>query len=321
MNSNSEMIVILCSRLCMGESIKPLESAEWSKFALRIRDSGLEPKNLSDFSKDELVKKLLIKDEFAQRILDLIGRSVSLFIELERYFNIGIKIVTRADKAYPNKLSRNLGNSKPPFFYYAGDINICDDESIGFVGSRNISETDISNVQELVNKANKLGYTIVSGGAKGVDSIATNQSLLNGSAVVEFVADSMIKKIKVANYSKAIRDGRLVVLSAVNPDGGFNVGNAMSRNKFIYTSSKATIVVKTDYNKGGTWAGAIENMRQKWSPVYCVENNRYEGNRALISQGAIAINTEWDFNIEKKDKVERIQEISIFELLNSNNKV
>src|SRR6185369_2265428 len=48
-----------------------------------------------------------------------------------------------------------------------------------------------------------------------------------------------------------------------------NVGHAMQRNKLIYALSNAALVVSSDYDKGGTWTGAVEQLdKLKYIPVY-----------------------------------------------------
>ena len=52
----------------------------------------------------------------------------------------------------------------------------------------------------------------------------------------------------------------LVLLSPYDPNAGFNVGNAMQRNKLIYALADAALVVNSDLGKGGTWTGAVEQL-------------------------------------------------------------
>jgi predicted Rossmann fold nucleotide-binding protein DprA/Smf involved in DNA uptake len=64
---------------------------------------------------------------------------------------------------------------------------------------------------------------------------------------------------------------------------GFNVGHAMQRNKLIYALADAALVVTSDFEKGGTWAGAIEQLEKlRFVPVF-VRNgaNAGKGNSAL----------------------------------------
>ena len=82
-------------------------------------------------------------------------------------------------------------------------------------------------------------------------------------------------------------EGRLVLISPYDPAAGFNVGHAMQRNKLIYALADAALVVTSDFEKGGTWAGAIEQLeRLHFVPVF-VRNGAYagKGNSALLNRG------------------------------------
>ena len=62
----------------------------------------------------------------------------------------------------------------------------------------------------------------------------------------------------------------------------------MGRNKLIYTLSDYAIVVASDAEKGGTWAGATEAMRAKWLPVFVLNHSAMsDGNKLLLQKGAI----------------------------------
>lgn len=82
------------------------------------------------------------------------------------------------------------------------------------------------------------------------------------------------------------------------PDAGFNAGIAMQRNKYIYVQSEATVVVKSDYNKGGTWGGASEALKKDYCPVLCRDHRKYPGNSGLIRLGAVPIDDRWDGNVD-----------------------
>ena len=121
------------------------------------------------------------------------------------------------------------------------------------MGSRNIGDDDTLFTIETVKKTVSKGFGVVSGGAKGVDSTAEAEALRLGGYAVAFLSDSMKRKIKASDTICAIQECRLLLLSAVKPDAGFNAGVAMMRNRYIYAQSSGTVIVKSDYNKGGTW--------------------------------------------------------------------
>lgn len=315
MNSNSNAILTLCSHLCVGDEVMPLEPKEYSEFADKLLAGGKAPGDLFEMSRSEIKEQLHIGEELTDRILRLIDRNASLCFALEQLRQMGIEAMTRADSQYPAALKTKLSGSCPPIFYYAGNPELLHLPAIGFVGARTVEPADIDFTKSAVQKVVSLGYGVVSGGAKGIDTIAGTEAILRDSFSIEYLSDSMLKKLKSSEIVKRIQNGKLLMLSPVRPDAGFHVGIAMMRNRYIYAQSEATVVVHSDLNKGGTWNGALENSRHGWCPTLCWDHP-YPGNRALIEKGAIAIDDTWDGHIpvspsgEKKEE-EPIQ-ISLF---------
>ena len=315
MNDRSTAIAVLCSHLCAGEGVSPLEPKEYSSFAALLRSRQLDPEAILHFGKQDFMQALDMTDEQAERFLRLLDRSASLSFELSKYESMGVTVLTRADAAYPKKLKEKLGNACPPLFYAAGDPAIAARSAIGFVGSRSIGDSDILFVQSAVRNVLKNGHVIVSGGAKGCDSIAEETALDAGGTAIAYLSDSMLRKLRNAKTLQAVQQGRLLLLSVAKPDAGFNTGIAMMRNKYIYAQSDATLIVKSDYNKGGTWSGATENLRNRWALTLCRNHLSYPGNKALIEKGAIPVDDDWDGNIQtlaEKEKQESAEQLSLF---------
>ena len=317
MSPNSEAIMILCSHLCVPEDLKPLEPHEWSKLAENLMKLNLTPEQLLGFEHSDFTKKLGIDDSEAERMERLIARSGSLRFALTKYEDIGMLFVTRADADYPPKLKKKLGNGCPPMFYCAGDLRLLTKPAAGYVGSRNVDEADIDFTGKAVAATAKNGYAVVSGGAKGVDSFSAVAALREGVAVIECLADSMLRKLKDKNVTSEIRAGHMLLLSAVSPDAGFSVGTAMMRNRYIYAQSDGTVVVHSEKGKGGTWAGATENLKKEWCHTFCRDCD-YPGNRELIKMGAIPIDETWDGRLTApeihKKAEEKVEQLSLFDL-------
>lgn len=293
MSRNSEAITIFCSRLGVANDIEPLEPKEWSDLAAKLITRDLAPENLLDFEEADFIEQLNCTSEEATRYMRLIDRSGSLAFELSKYENMGIQIITRADNEYPKQLKRKLGNACPPLFYYAGDLELLNRPAVGYVGSRDVSPEDITFTVNTVAKTVCNGYTVVSGGAKGVDSVSASTAMSEDGFVVEYLADSMLRKMRDSGLVGLIRDGRVLLMSVVVPTAGFNVGMAMMRNRYIYAQSEGTVIIRSDKGKGGTWAGATENLKRNWCPTLCRDCN-YPGNKELIRLGAIPITETWD---------------------------
>lgn len=297
-NKNHDAIVILCSDLCLNEDLKPFSASQWSTFAEKLLKANKTPADILDFN-DDIQKELELDIIEINRIKKLLGRSASLAFEIANLNKMGIYIITRADEKYPSKIKHVLSKKSPPLFYYCGNLDLLNDDLVGFVGSRNASSADIDYTKSAVKHFLNQGYSIISGGAKGVDKTATEYAIDNGKFAVEILADSLTRRIKEPKIYKGIIENRLLLLSQSKPSEHFKVGLSMQRNKYIYSLSDFTVVVKSDYEKGGTWTGAKEAINKKYTDVCCWDNKRYNGNQKLIELGASKI--DMNFNIIKTE--------------------
>lgn len=315
MTQDSNAILTLCSHLCVGEGVRPLEPKEYSDLVTLLTQAGKAPGDLFDLTPADLAAVLHLDGAQTTRFRRLLDRNASLSFELSRYQNMGIEVVTRADAAYPRRLKKKLGNSCPPLFYYAGDLTLAEHLLVGYVGARTVSQEDLDFTVQAVRKTTQLGYGVVSGGAKGVDTIAGTEALRSGGVCVEYLSDSLLKKLSKSDTIRQIQDGRLLLMSAAKPDAGFNVGMAMMRNRYIYAQSAMTVIVRSDLNKGGTWTGATENLRHQWSPALC-RDHPYPGNQALIGKGALPIGDDWDGTLpaQRIQQADPYEQASFFDL-------
>jgi predicted Rossmann fold nucleotide-binding protein DprA/Smf involved in DNA uptake len=108
-----------------------------------------------------------------------------------------------------------------------------------------------------------------------------------GGQAVGIIADSLSRSIRQPDVREFVAEGRLVLLTPYQPDNGFSVGAAMGRNKVIYGSADYAVVVSSDYQKGGTWSGAVETLTAGWCPIFVRSGDDVSvGNRELINKGA-----------------------------------
>ncbi len=174
-----------------------------------------------------------------------------------------------------------------------------------------MDEEGIRFTQKLVEKAAREHLIIYSGGAKGIDTVSEKAALEYGSAAVSFVADSLLSKIRKKDILDAVINKKHLLLSDVKPDAGFSAARAMNRNKYIYASSYGTFVAASDYNTGGTWAGATEALKNRWTKVFVWQNERYEGNRKLIEKGAVPYCFSDESLLELITKKETFQQVDL----------
>ena len=294
LSSLEQVIALLTLNISDGTKSlehKPFSIREWIDFVRWTNSQKIDFEKLIEkrYLEKEIVKlsQLKITEE---RVKTLMGRGAQLGLLLEQWSRYGIGLIFKKDKEYPQVLKKKLKNFAPSVFFVCGNQAILNTKAIAVVGSRKTSNERLDFARRLGGDIADAGYSILSGLAKGVDEEAILGSLEKGGTAIAFLADSLSKKSTSKKYRKFIKDGNLVLLSLVNPTAGFNVGNAMQRNKYIYCSSDKAVVVHSTLEKGGTWAGAVENLKANWTETFVfVNEEECAGNDELIKKGAVAL--------------------------------
>lgn len=309
-SDNAMTAILLCSFIGMNHDgdAKPLTLKEWNELLDRVVQNKQQPSTIMD---QNFLKDIGYSPEYIERIKRLIYRGGTVAFALEELEKKGIGIVTQFDTDYPILIKRKLKRKAPPILFYYGDIGLAKKIGIGVVGSRNVDEEGIRFTQKLVEKAAREHLIIYSGGAKGIDTVSEKAALEYGSAAVSFVADSLLSKIRKKDILDAVINKKHLLLSDVKPDAGFSAARAMNRNKYIYASSYGTFVAASDYNTGGTWAGATEALKNRWTKVFVWQNERYEGNRKLIEKGAVPYCFSDESLLELITKKETFQQVDL----------
>ncbi|HIS60750.1 MAG TPA: DNA-protecting protein DprA [Candidatus Scybalomonas excrementigallinarum] len=287
-SQNSMCAILLCSYVGIDKnsSLKPLSIGEWNTFLDGIIHIKAEPSII--FSTDNSwMEKMNYSNQQKERMIELISRGASVAFELEELEKKGVNIVSLFDSDYPILIRKKLKKKAPPILFYAGNLELAKKIGIAIVGSRNVDDEGIEFTKKLVQKAANEKLIIYSGGARGVDTISEMTALHSGSAVVSFLSDSLLSRIKKQEVIKYIIAGTLLLFSDVKPDVGFTAARAMNRNKYIYASAYGAFVIESDYNKGGTWNGAIESIKNDYTKTLIWNNKKYNGNLKLIENGGI----------------------------------
>jgi predicted Rossmann fold nucleotide-binding protein DprA/Smf involved in DNA uptake len=290
------VLMALCSGFGLpegaaAEGTAPFTLSEWNKLARQVHDSPLkQPSALQGLTAADLARELTLPPDDAERIVRLLDRSGRLALELEGLFSRGLWAVTRADEQYPAKLRDTLKHQAPTVLFGAGDVQLLRRGGIAVIGSRNIDETGTAFAQEVGRKAAAARLPVVSGGARGTDRLAMGGALEAGGIAFGVMADSLERTVRQPDLRQLLLDGQLVLLTPYAPTAGFSVGMAMGRNKVIYGLADFAVVVSSDFQTGGTWAGAVEALKAGWCPVFARDGADVpKGNQELIKQGAAAL--------------------------------
>lgn len=94
----------------------------------------------------------------------------------------------------------------------------------------------------------------------------------------------------------------MVLVTPFYPEAGFNAGNAMARNRYIYGLADHALVIDSALGSGGTWEGALEDLQHKWVPLFVRSPGEGPGNGELLRRGAVAFSMQADAATSLEEK-------------------
>jgi predicted Rossmann fold nucleotide-binding protein DprA/Smf involved in DNA uptake len=291
LSHDAQAILLLTAPLIAGRSepsSQLLTPGEYNRLARALRDRQRRPADLLGSDAGELIGGGLSMLD-GGRLQRLLGRGLLLSQAIDRWQARGIWVVSRADVQYPGRLKARLKEEAPPVLYGCGEAAILETGGLAIVGSRHVDDALVEYTESIGQLAAASHCTVVSGGARGIDQAAMRGALRAGGTAVGMLADSLERTAVAREYREALTAGRLALVSPYDPAAGFNVGHAMQRNKLIYALADVALVVNSDFEKGGTWAGAVEQLEKlRLVPLYVRTGGAVStGLEALRRKGAV----------------------------------
>lgn len=307
LTEDTKAIILLCGVFGKDRAQKPLSLAEYSSLVRWLIEVKMRPGDL--LQKDNIHQASMGSGIDKQRLESLLGRGVQLGFAVEEWQRNGIWIISRSDADYPARYKKHLKDKAPPLLFGVGNRSLLKGGGLGIVGSRNVDQVGEAFTRQAAELCVYNRMPVVSGGARGVDQISMNAALEAGGITIGILAENLLKKSVERSARQAIADGRLLLLSPYHPNARFTVGTAMGRNKLIYAMSDYGLVVSAEHKKGGTWAGADEELKKENAlPVFVrIGNDVPQGNSKLLDLGAIA----WPDSIDRNTFIQQLHDLAV----------
>ena len=213
---------------------------------------------------------------------------------LTAYADQGIDVLALGDPEYPAQLSQI--SDAPPLLYVKGSVGALTAPGVAVVGMRKASEDGRKAARVIAKTVVRLGFSVVSGLALGIDQAAHEAALEAGGITVAVLAHGLHTVAPASNKDLAatiIQAGGALVAEhppGVSPRGGFYV----QRNRIQTGLSEACVVVETSV-EGGTMHTARfahEQGRPLIVAMPLTEGSKLDrsgGERAVAELGARAI--------------------------------
>ena len=207
-----------------------------------------------------------------------------------------IRLVTYADGAYPSRL-RNISDP-PALLYYCGTLPDFDNEAvIGVVGSRRCSAYGLLHAKQFSKLIASSGGMVVSGGARGIDSMAL-RGALDSEMPVACVLGCGVDVVYPPENRELFRQIAVhgCLLSEYRPGTRPDRGNFPVRNRIISGLALGVLVVEAPERSGAliTANTALEQGRDVFAIPGNIGVKSCEGSNRLIRDGAIVVENGWE---------------------------
>jgi len=289
----------------------------------KIIDKILNLDNNKDFNIKVFFELFQLTEKEKFKINEILKNKI-LEKELSNIKKEGIKIIDIFDKEYP-KLLKEI-TCFPPLLYAKGDLNILNEFLFGIVGSRIPTIYGISMAEEFSYKLSSLGIVIVSGLARGIDTIAHKSAIKGGKTVA--VLGSGLLNIYPKENKKLTEEiiNKGVILSEFPLEFPPLKENFPRRNRIISGLSKGVLVVEASLKSGAliTARYALEQNREVFALPGKADSPLSKGTHLLIKEGAKLVDSVEDileeFNINFKNLNSSFnlteQEKAVFDIIN-----
>jgi len=197
-----------------------------------------------------------------------------------------INIITILDKDYPENLKRIF--DAPVILYYIGKLDPKDKYSLSIVGTRNPTEYGKYTCEKFTEQLCELGIPIISGFARGIDTIVHKTCLKNKKinyAVFGSGVDVIYPEENGKVYSELIEKGAIIseFPMGAKPDKV----NFPRRNRIISGISLGTVVIESGIKGGSLLTAeiAIDQDREVFAVPGYINSKQSEGTNELIKRG------------------------------------
>ena len=237
--------------------------------------------------------------------LDFYEKTIKHF-EKSGIKNFGVRIDGTFD--YPKKLH---DADHPLFlFYFQGIWDLAFSPGVAVVGTRKPSEHGKARAEQLVKKLVKKGYTIYSGLASGIDTVAHKTAINAGGKTVAVIGTPLSQSYPKENVElqKEIASNHLLisqvpVIRYASNGPKFNRFYFPERNKTMSAMSQATIIVEASETSGTLIQAraALKQGRKVFILNNCFENKTLTWPKKFEAQGAIRVRSFEDIERELPD--------------------
>ncbi len=243
---------------------------------------------------NQKLAKRIVNENLEKKFLKKAELQISL---LERF---DARIITFWDEEYPYYLRKIY--DPPIFLFIKGELRKEDEKSFAVVGTRNPTQYGKKVTEKIVNELLDYDVTIVSGLARGIDTIAHSTTLQKNGRTIAVLGSGLdiIYPSENRKLFKAISEKGCLIseyLFGTQPDAM----NFPKRNRIISGLTLGTIIIETDITGGAMITGkyALDQNREVFAVPGNIDIKQSRGTNFLIQRGQAKLVTNANDVIEE----------------------
>lgn len=245
-----------------------------------------DPKAVFEASTDSLERVEGIGEKAARSIKNFSdwGRVETEIQNLSRF---GFKLLSMSDEDYPKSLSKIY--YPPSMLYVHGEICARDELALAIVGTRAADRYGRVVTERLASQLASMGITIVSGLARGIDSVAHSAALRSGGRTIAVLGSGLDVIYPPENkdlYNQISENGAVISELPLGSDP--DAVNFPKRNRIISGLSMGVLVIQASEKSGSliTASFALEQNREVFAVPGNIGSKLSRGTNELIKKGA-----------------------------------
>lgn len=244
------------------------------------------PEKIFKATEKELLQVEGIGEKLSKKIF--LSKDAELIYRMEKYMKVNkIEQLNIYDEKYPENL-KNIYD--PPItLFYKGNIDLLKTRCVSVVGSRNATKYGLDTSYKIGKDCAISNFTVVSGMARGVDTMAHKGTLKQNGNTIAVVGCGLDKVYPPENISlfKEIESTGLIISEFV-VGSQILPGNFPARNRIISGVSDDLIIVEATEKSGALIT--VDYALEQGKNVYVVPGNidsyKSKGTNELIKNGA-----------------------------------
>jgi DNA processing protein len=226
-------------------------------------------------------------DSSTIKALETSRQQTDLAAEMEKLEKHGVRAYTYHDAEYPARLKEI--HDYPPLIYIKGEFSPRDEWSIAVVGTRRATVYGRQVTEEIVAELARNNITVISGLARGIDTVAHRRALEAGGRTIAVFACGLntIYPAENGNLARSIIN-QGAWISEYPLDTKPRPAYFPRRNRIMSGMSLGVLVIEADESSGAiiTAHMALEQDREVFAVPGSILSPMSRGTNALIQEGA-----------------------------------